>query len=49
MNAWTVRARRFGTVHIVRYWEVCKDGVAVDTFTDKAMAVALADYRNSRA
>ena len=45
---WTVRQRHIGTVHIVRYWEVCLNGVAVDTFDNREMAEALTAFRNAR-
>lgn len=45
---WTVRTRRIGTVHIVRYWEVCRDGEVFDTFDNREMADALAQFRNER-
>lgn len=48
MRRWTVKARRFGRVHIVRYWEVCFDGAAVDTFDNREMADRLAAFRNER-
>lgn len=49
-DRWTLRRRRAGTVHIVRWWEVCCDGEVVDTFDFENLdiAQALIDYRNDR-
>jgi hypothetical protein len=45
---WTVKARRMGTVHIVRWWEVLCDGVVIDTYEDREMAHAYVKYMNGR-
>jgi hypothetical protein len=49
MNAYTIRRRRMGTVHIVRWWEVLHHGVVIDTYDERAMAEAYVAYMNGRA
>lgn len=44
-----VKARRMGTVHIVRWWEVLCDGVVIDTYDDREIADAYVKYMNGRA
>jgi hypothetical protein len=45
---WTYRRRRMGTVHIVRWWEVSRDGVAIDCYDEEEFAKAYCDYMNAR-
>lgn len=45
---WTVKARRMGTVHIVRWWVTCRDGVEIDAYDRRELAVAYVDYANAR-
>lgn len=45
---WTLKPRRMGTVHIVRYWTTCRDGVEVDDYEDRSIAEAYVRFQNRR-
>lgn len=46
---WEVRPRRYGTVHVVRSWAVCRDGVEIDLYASRDLADAHVNYVRARA
>jgi hypothetical protein len=49
MHNWTVKNRRMGTVHIIRWWEVWRDGELIDSYDSRELAHAYVKYQNERA
>lgn len=45
---YTLHARRIGTVHIVRWWEVRCDGHPIDQYESRELALAYVNYKNTR-
>lgn len=45
---WTVKARRMGRVHIMRWWVTCRDGVEIDKYETRELADAYCAYMNRR-
>lgn len=46
---WTVKNKRMGTVHIVRYYAACRDGEEIDHYEDRSIATAYVAYQNTQA
>lgn len=45
---WTVKVKRIGTVHIVRYYATCRDGEEIDYYEDRSLADGYCRYMNAR-
>lgn len=48
MARYEVKRRRMGTVHIIRWWEVWRDGEFLDAYEDRSLAEGYVKYMNER-
>lgn len=50
MNEWTIKCKRLGTVHIISYFAVCRNGQEIgDYYLERDLAEAYVSYMNLRA